>query len=123
MIVGRVTERDEVSVPLILLDQYGQQTEIEALVDTGFTGYPALSHDVVQQLHLPQVAEEEVDLADGSTTVLALYKVAVVWHDEPRTLTAYAVAGRSLIGMKRLRSSLVTLEVIDGGTVVIEPAD
>ena len=119
MIVGRVTEQDEASVPLILLDDHEQQSEIEALVDTG---YLAFYHDVVEELQLSQVGEEEVDLADSSTTVLALYKVTVLWHEGPRVMTAYAVAGRSLIGMKLLRGSLVTLEVIEDGTVVIEPA-
>jgi clan AA aspartic protease len=123
VIIGRVTERDEASVPLILLDEYDLPVKVDVLVDTGFTGYLALSNDVVQQLQLPQVDEEEVDLADSSTTVLALYKVTVMWHDEPNTLTAYAVAGRSLIGMKLLRGSLVTLEVIEDGTVMIEPAE
>ncbi len=122
MIVGRITE-DEAVVVLTVFDANGEAYELDCVVDTGFTGYLALSRPVVRRLNLVQMDEEEVSLADGSTTVLALYQVAAEWLDGPRTLTAYAVDGNSLVGMKLLRGCSVSLEVVADGSVLIEEAD
>ena len=122
MIVGQFRE-DEAIIDLTLHDIGGDAHQVECVVDTGFTGYLALSRAIVQNLGLIQADEEEVSLADGSTTILALHQVTVAWLDGPRTVTAYAIDGNSLVGIKLLRGSLVSLKVVGGGTVLIEEAD
>lgn len=123
MITGYMNARDEAIVVLTLSNEEGETADIECVIDTGFTEYLALSHRVIRELGLRQAGEEEVALADGSATVLALYTVGVLWNEEERTVTAYAVDGNCLIGMKQLRGSLLTLEIIRDGLVSIEPAE
>ena len=119
MISGEVAE-DEALILLEIRDAMGEFQEVECVVDTGFSGLMALSISTIVTLGLSPIGEEDVYLAHGTTT-LKIYEVDVLWEGKSRLLTAFAVDGNSLVGMKMMRGSYIGVEDAEGGSVTIEP--
>ena len=118
--VGRLTDDNEFLFPLLLRNPEGEELEVQAVLDTGFTGYLVLPTDTIRQLALRQEDTEEVSLGDGSITLFSVHEVIVVWDDEPRNVTALGADGDILIGVQLLRGSVTVLEAVDGGEITIE---
>jgi len=78
---------------------------VEAVIDTGFTDRLTLPPDVVDELGLPLRGSAEVVLADGGIETLPMYRVRLLWHDQERTIRAYAASGDPLVGMTLLSGS------------------
>lgn len=67
-----------------------QVTEIEAILDTGFTGYLTLPGATIEELALPSRGVREAILADGSTVVLEVYRAGVIWDGKLRGVQVLA---------------------------------
>jgi clan AA aspartic protease len=93
--------------------------EVEAVIDTGFTGHLTLPPDVVRALSLPVRGSVDAELADGGTTTLTVYDALVLWHDRRRRVPVYGSDGAAFVGMALLRGSTLTVEVMPGGAVEI----
>jgi clan AA aspartic protease len=118
---GRVcSSAREAIVPLTLLGSGGARVEVEAVIDTGFTGHLTLPAEVVRSLALPGRGFVEVELADASITALSVYDARVLWGDWERPVPVYEADGGPLVGMALLRGSRLTVDVQPGGPVVIE---
>ena len=118
---GRVcSSAREAIVPLTLLGSGGSRVEVEAVIDTGFTGHLTLLAEVVRSLALSGRGFVEVELADGSTAALEVYDARVLWRGRERLVPVYEAEGGPLVGMSLLRGSRLTVEVEPGGDVVIE---
>ena len=117
---GTVQAR-EATIPLSVQDGAGEQHSILAVVDTGFTGYLVLPHDLIRQLRLTSRGNRRLTLADGSVQLHDFYGVSVSWHGQQQTVLTYGTGDKPLIGMRLLAGSRVTLGVVDGGAVTIEP--
>lgn len=50
-----------------------------------------------------------------------IYRTVVVWHGERQTVPIMGMGDKPLIGMRLLEGSRVTMDVVDGGAVTIEP--
>ncbi len=99
----------------------GQSVEIDAAIDTGFTGHFTLPASLATEvLTLPARGFVEVELADGSATTLNVYEARVLWHGRPRRIPVYETEGAPLVGMSLLRGSRLTMEIMEGGAVEIE---
>lgn len=120
MMVGRLTDENEFLFPLVLRNAAGDEIEVQAVLDTGFTGNLVLPGRVIRQLGLPQEDFEEVSLGDGSLTQFSVHEVMVVWDGEERVVTALGTDGDVLIGVQLLRGSVTLLEAVDGGDITIE---
>ena len=119
MIRGTIRNREaiielEVSGP----GQPAQQ--FEAVIDTGYNGYLTLPSHLVTALQLPFVGHRRGTLADGSVTRLDAYLATVVWHGQPKDVLISQTAGTPLIGMSLLEGSRLTMDVVDGGEVILE---
>jgi|SRR3712207_2713360 clan AA aspartic protease len=118
---GRVcSSAREAIVPLTLLGSGDARVEVEAVIDTGFTGHLTLPAGVVRSLALPGRGFVEVELADGSTSALSVYDARVLWGGWERPVPVYEAEGGPLVGMALLRGSRLTVDVQPGGPVVIE---
>ncbi len=95
--------------------------EIEAVIDTGFTGHLSLPSEVADRLRLPSRGSSRYRLADGGTATLRIRRALVVWHGRQRRVPVVETGSDPLVGMSLLRGSEVRLRVVDGGSVVIEP--
>jgi predicted aspartyl protease len=120
VIAGIVTPNREAQIRLTILSSGGQQQQIEAMVDTGFNLFLTLPSRLIAALSLP-FAPAKATLADGTVVSLDCYWVTLLWEGQPRRIVVVAADDRPLIGMSLLYGSRVTLDVVDGGPVTIEP--
>ncbi len=75
MISGAVNAQREAIVRLVVLDSYGREREIEAVVDTGYTGLLTLAPDLIAVLNLPLHGRGRAVLADGRETLFDIYEI------------------------------------------------
>jgi clan AA aspartic protease len=120
---GRVADDGrEAILPLTVVGRSGVRAEVEASVDTGFTGSLCLPLDIVRSLSAPFVGRGVAVLADGSTVETSYHRVRVLWHGRERAIQALVTKGGPLVGMTLLRGSVLTIAVSPGGEVTIEAA-
>lgn len=77
MIEGVVNATREPVITLAVQGPSGRAREIEAVIDTGFTGFLTLPPGLISELGLPFVAGNRATLADGSEVVFPSYGVNV----------------------------------------------
>ena len=65
MITGVVNANREAVISLVVIGPDGQQSEIEAIIDTGFSGFPTLPPPLVTTLGLPLWNEGQECVAVG----------------------------------------------------------
>lgn len=93
--------------------------EIEAVVDTGFTGALCLSTEQIEDLGLPVVGRGAAVLADGRAVETRYHRGRVLWHGSERGVQVLAAEGGPLIGMGLLRGGRLTIQVVPGGEVSV----
>ena len=82
MITGRVNKHYEAIVRLVVRGPQGQAEEIEAIIDTGFSGWLSLPTATIAQLGLPFRRRGRAFLADGSESIFDIYEGTVVWNGQ-----------------------------------------
>ena len=120
MIEGMVNAAHEAVLTLALQGSAGQTRDIEAVIDTGFTGFLTVTPALAAELGLPFEGTGRATLADGSEATFPYYGVAVLWDGRTRYVEADAADTTPLVGMRLLDSHSLYVEVEDGGRVVIE---
>ena len=98
----------------------GVREEIEAVIDTGFTGHLCLPPEVADRLRLPMRGSSRYRLADGGVAALRVRRALVVWHGRPRRVPVVETGGEPLVGMALLRGSELRIRVSGGGEVLVE---
>ena len=121
MITGHVTIYREAVISLSVKGPEGQSREIDAVIDTGFNGFLTLPASLIQELGLVWRRRGRAMLADGSDSLFDIYEATVTWDDRPRRIAVDEVNSDPLIGMSLLYGYELTVQVIDGGRVVINP--
>jgi len=85
--------------------------DIEAWVDTGFTGELVLPQDRIAALGLPRSAVVKAELGDGSETVLEVYSCLIEWFGHVQQIEVIANTGTSpLLGIGLLRGHTLTVD-------------
>ena len=120
MIEGAVNAAYEPVVPVILRGSAGQGKEIEAVIDTGFTGFLTVTPALATELGMRYRSRGWATLADGSEIAFDVYDVTVLWDDQPRYIEAAVADATPLMGMRLLDNHNLNIEVMDGGRVVIQ---
>ena len=121
MITGYVTVYREAVISLSVQGSEGQSREIDAVIDTGFNGFLTLPASLIQELGLVWRRRGRAMLADGSDSLFDIYEAIVTWDDRSRRIAVDEVNSDPLIGMSLLYGYELTVQVIDGGRVVINP--
>ena len=94
--------------------------DIEAWVDTGFTGELVLPQDQIAALGLQRSAVVTAELGDGSATVLEVYSCLIEWFGHVQQIEVIANTGTSpLLGVGLLRGHRLTIDYASG-TLTIE---
>ena len=122
MIQGYVNDIYEAIVPFTLQGPSGQTRDIEAVIDTGYTGFLTLTRALVTELQLRYRNRDLAILADGREAVFDVYGVAVLWDGNVRHLDAYISDAAPLVGMRLLDGHNLNIEVVNGGRVVVQSA-
>lgn len=121
MITGQVNARYEITIKLPVRDSTGQEQEIEAILDSGFTGSLTLPPSVIASLGLPWRSRTTATLANGSVEQLDIYVATIIWDGNPRSVLIPAIDSVPLIGMTLLIGYDLRVRVTVGGMVEIEP--
>ena len=120
MILGTVNDAYEAAISLAVQGPTGQSREVEAVIDTGFTGFLSLPSALATELGLPFLTSESAFLADGSLVRFSVHDATVLWDGQPRRIYAHLSDTTPLIGMRMLDNYDLSIQVRDGGRVVIQ---
>ena len=120
MIQGVVNAANEAVVSLTLQGAEGRTQEIEAVVDTGYTGFLTLPPMLVNELGLPFAYVGRAFLANDDQVEFNVHNVTLLWDGEPRDIEADATGSTPLVGMLLLDGHSLNIEVESGGKVVIQ---
>ena len=120
MIEGFVNANLEAVVLLSLRGPEGQAREVDAVIDTGYSGSLTLPPSLVAELELPYLLSSRATLADDTEVGFSVYRVTALWDSRPRHIEADAVGSTPLVGMSLLDDHDLSIQVRDGGRVVIQ---
>ena len=118
---GTVNRRHEAIVSVRVRVAGTAEMQLDAIIDTGFSGSLTLPPPLVASLELPRVSGGGGVLADGSVRQFEIHSGEMEWHGVWRPVLVSAVGAEPLIGMGLLVGSELRMEVTSGGPVVIEP--
>jgi clan AA aspartic protease len=119
MIAG-VVEGREALILLTVRAACGDEIEIEAVIDMGFTGTLTLPPAVVAELGLTWKTVGKGTLADGSECALDVYNATVLWDGQPKKLLVMEADATPLVGMTLMFGYLLTAEIWRGGKVTLK---
>jgi len=120
MIEGTVAGGIEAILPLELMKSDGGIEQIEAVVDTGFTGDLTLPPSLVRELGLEEVSTNEITLADGSTTEVPVFAAPINWFGTRKVFYAIQTDSTPLIGMRLMHSCRPAIDMIAEGSVSLQ---
>ncbi len=120
MITGIVNALHEATIRLPIKAANGRGQEIEAVLDTGFSGSLTLPPSLINALGLPFRSRGIAVLADGNEAQFDIYAVVVVWDGQSRSILVEAADTDPLIGMSLLYGHDIHIQAVDGGRVTIE---
>lgn len=95
--------------------------DVEAVVDTGFTGVMTLPPSAVAALGLVQVTQTIGILADGTSLEIDVYTAEAEWLGTRREVLDSALGDEVLVGMTLLDGHELRIEVRQGGAVEVRP--
>ena len=120
MIEGVVNAAREAVVPLTVADTAGRTQPIDAVIDTGFSGFLTLPAALVLELRLPFVTRGRATLANGSEDFFDIHNAVVIWDGQPRQVLTDVADTTPLAGMSLLDGHSLFVEVEEGGRVAIQ---
>ena len=123
MIEGVVNAYYEAVVRLSLLNTSGESREVDVVVDTGFNGFLTLPPTLVAELGLTRLGRKSLILANGERDVFDTYGVTVFWEGQSRFVDADEADAVPLLGMSMLDNHDLSIQVRDGGRVVIQAGE
>jgi clan AA aspartic protease len=121
MIRGGVNARLEAVVRLRVRGPSGVESDVDAVIDTGFTSSVTLPPAVVAALGLARQAGGTAMLGDGSVRQFDIYAAEVEWGGTWRPVLVSAVGAEVLLGMRLLAGHQLRVEAVPGGVVEITP--
>ena len=120
MIEGVVNAAYEAVVTFPLQGPAGQAREIDAVVDTGYTGFLTLPPALVTELGLAFAGIGRAFLANDAEVSFNIHYVTVLWDGQPRRIEADATGSTPLVGMLMLDGHSLNIEVEQEGSVLIQ---
>lgn len=123
MIEGVVNAAHEAVVILHLQEPQGRARAIEAVMDTGYSGFLTLPTELVTELGLPFAYMGQAFLANDAQVAFDVHYVIVLWDGQPRDIEADATGSTPLVGMMLLDRHDLSIQVREGGRVVIQAGE
>jgi clan AA aspartic protease len=103
MMITGVVRSLEASVKLPVQGPNGRARQIEAVVDSGFTGCLTLPRHIIDKLGLDLHGFQPGVLADGSERLFEVYGAEVMWDRRMLEVAVHEAEASPLIGMALLR--------------------
>ncbi len=119
MMQGYVNQAYEAVIPIVI--KYGNKLKsVNAVIDTGFTGFLCIPSSMIAELELPWSYRDRVTLGDGSETLFDVHDATVIWDGQIREIEVNSANTDPLLGMKMLRGFRLQVDTVQGGLVMIE---
>jgi clan AA aspartic protease len=119
MMQGYVNTSYEAVVSLVI--KYNSKLKsINAVIDTGFTGFLSLPQSIIDELELPWSYSDFATLGDGSETLFDIHDANVIWDGQFREIEINSADTDPLLGMKMLRGYRLQVDTVQGGLVTIQ---
>ena len=93
---------------------------LEAVVDTGFTGWLTVPPDVMSELGLVPAGSAQSTMANGLESESVFCNGVVMWHAHAVNVVVDVMDNVPLIGTDLLANCRLAIDWWDGGEVVIE---
>ena len=120
MMQGLVNQSCEATISIVISNTNRETQLINAVIDTGFTGYLSLPREIIDALNLPWTGIDRGTLGDGSEVTFEVYAARVIWDGQYRDIPINEAETDPLIGMSLLYGYDLRVRVVEGGTVAIE---
>jgi predicted aspartyl protease len=111
MITGRVNASLEATVRLTLRSRLGNEKVVEAVVDTGYSGFLTLPLDLVKELELKFHKRGQAVLGD---------EAIILWDGRVRRIAIDTAEVDPLLGVRLLYGHAFSVDFIEDGDVVIQ---
>ncbi|MCY3587149.1 MAG: hypothetical protein OXH40_00485, partial [Chloroflexi bacterium] len=98
VITGQVNADYEAIVVVNLQGRRGEMRRLEAVVDTGFSGFLTVTPAIVAELALPFLMMGRALLADDSEAQFPVHSAVVLWDDQPVSVDVEAADTTPLAG-------------------------
>jgi clan AA aspartic protease len=120
MMQGYVNTTTYEAVISIVVSHKGKLKSVNAVIDTGFTGFLSLPSAIIAELELPWSYRDRATLGDGSETLFDIHEASVIWDEELREIEINLADTEPLLGMSLLRGYRLQVDNIQDGLVIIE---
>jgi clan AA aspartic protease len=119
MMHGIVNQNCEAILPVVVKNNLTTQL-VDALIDTGFSGFLTLPSDIISTLGLTWQGRDVATLGDGTSCTFEVYIATVIWDGQYREVYINESETMPLIGMALLHGHRLQVDAIEGGSVKIE---
>lgn len=120
MMHGVVNLSCEATISLVVSNTNRQRRLIDAVIDTGYTGYLSLPHETIVALNLPWTGIDRGTLGDGSEVTFEVYAATVIWDGQYRNIPVNEAETDPLVGMSLLYGYDLQIRAVEGGNVTIK---
>jgi clan AA aspartic protease len=120
MMHGVVNLSCEAVISLVVSNTNRQTRLIDAVIDTGYTGYLSLARGIIVALNLPWIGIDRGTLGDGSEMTFKVYAATVIWDGQYRNIPVNEVEIDPLVGMSLLYGYDLQIRAVEGGNVTIK---
>ncbi|MDJ0597498.1 MAG: clan AA aspartic protease [Crocosphaera sp.] len=119
MIIGYVNANYESVIRLAVGNDTGQRLVIDAVIDTGFSGFVSLPSEMIEELNLPWSYRDRGTLGDGSEVIFDIYRALAIWDGNLVTIEVNLAETEPLVGMSLLKDFELKIEAKQKGKVTI----
>lgn len=120
MMHGIVSPSCEATLSLVVSNSNRQTQLIEAVIDTGYTGFLSLPREIIVALNLTWTGIERGTLGDGSEATFAVYAGTIIWNGQYRNIPINEAETDPLVRMGLLYGYDLYIRAVEGGNVTIK---
>jgi clan AA aspartic protease len=120
MMQGFVNQSCEAIIRIAVGSANSPKQMVEAVIDTGFTGFLSLPLSIITALRLPWYFRDIGTLGDGSEAIFDMYRATVIWDGQTKIIDVAASEADPLVGMSLLYGFKIEIEAVEGGKINIE---
>lgn len=120
MMQGFVNQNCEAMIRIAVGHADNPKQMVEAVIDTGFTGFLSLSSATIASLNLPWIFRDVGTLGDGSEVIFEMYRATVIWDGQIQVVDVAESEADPLMEMSLLYGFKLQIEAIEGEVVTIE---
>jgi clan AA aspartic protease len=118
--ISGVVSRREARIRLRIRGTRGREREVDAVIDTGYTGWLTLPPALIAELGLPWQTIVRGTLADGSTALFDVFEGAILWDRRRRRIPIDQSDAELLVGMALMTGYELNIQIRSRGKVTIK---